>query len=134
MTGAEDEALWEGLRRRILPLTRRQDMDGLYAHMDVLLFPSLTAESFGLPIREALARDVFVLSSDCGGPREAIIHGENGLLFPLGDLESFREHLRDILQNQNRFKNYRTANYGDMRGIEDQAKELAAAYEEILRQ
>ncbi len=134
MTGAEDEALWEGLRRRILPLTRRQDMDGLYAHMDVLLFPSLAAESFGLSVREALARDVFVLSSDCGGPREAIIYGENGLLFPMGDLESFREHLRDILQNQNRFKNYRTANYGDMRGIEDQAKELAAAYEEILRQ
>ena len=112
---------------------RHEDIDSLYWQMDVLLFPSLWNESFGLTVREAIARGVFVLSSDCGGPGEAIVHGENGLLFPKGDAESFRMQLRRILDDQVRFKNYRTANAGDVRGIMSQSAELAVAYGKITR-
>ena len=99
--------------------------------MDVLLFPSLGDETFGLTVREAVARDVFVLSSDCGGPREAIVDGKNGLLFPKGDLAAFRRQLCRILDDQEKFKKYRAAHAGDMRDIASQARELAAVYREI---
>ena len=133
MADPDDHALWRGLPVRILPFTEHAAADGLYAQMDVLLFPSLGDESFGLPVREAMARDIFVLSSDCGGPREALVDGENGLLFPKGDAESFRMQLRRILDDQARFKNYRTANDGDVRGIMSQSAELAVAYGKITR-
>lgn len=133
MNGDEDRALWEGLPARVLPFVRHEDIDSLYRQMDVLLFPSLWDESFGLTVREAIARDVFVLSSDCGGPGEAIRHGENGLLFPKGDLAAFRNRLRCILDKQETFKNYRTSDTGDIRSLSAQAEELADAYRRILR-
>ena len=41
--------------------------------------------------------------------------------------------LRRILDDQARFKNYRTANAGDVRGIMSQSAELAVAYGKITR-
>lgn len=133
MTSAADRALWKKLPVRIVPFVPHAAIDELYAQMDVLLFPSLWDESFGLTVREAILRDVFVISSDCGGPREAIAHGKNGLLFPKGDLEAFRAHLRCVLRDRDRFKSYQTAHFGDVRGVEEQAGELAEAYGEMLR-
>lgn len=133
MASAADRALWKKLPVRIVPFVPHAAIDELYAQMDVLLFPSLWDESFGLTVREAILRDVFVISSDCGGPREAIAHGKNGLLFPKGDLEAFRDHLRCVLRDQDRFKSYQTAHFGDVRGVEEQARELAEAYGEMLR-
>lgn len=133
MTGPEDRALWEGLPAHIRPFVKHSEIDALFAQMDVLLFPSLGDETFGLTVREAVARDVFVLSSDCGGPREAIVDGKNGLLFPKGDLAAFRRQLCRILDDQEKFKKYRAAHAGDMRDIASQARELAAVYREITR-
>ena len=133
MNRDEDRALWEGLHARVLPFVRHEDIDSLYRQMDVLLFPSLWNESFGLTVREAIARDVFVLSSDCGGPGEAIVHGENGLLFPKGDLAAFRKQLHCVLDEQETFKNYRASNTGDLRSLAAQAEELADAYRRILQ-
>ena len=133
MNGDEDRALWEGLHARVLPFVRHEDIDSLYRQMDVLLFPSLWNESFGLTVREAIARDVCVLSSDCGGPGEAIVHGENGLLFPKGDLAAFRKQLHYVLDEQETVKNYRAPNTGDLRSLAAQAEELADAYRRILQ-
>ena len=133
MTGDEDRALWKGLHASILPFVRHEDIDSLYWQMDVLLFPSLWNESFGLAVRAAIARGVFVLSSDCGGPGEAIVHGENGLLFPKGDLAAFRNRLHYVLDEQETFKNYRASDTGDLRSLESQAEELADAYRRILQ-
>lgn len=133
MAGAEDKELWRHLPVRIAPFVPHTAMDDLYAQMDVLLFPSLWDESFGLTVREAIIRDVFVISSDCGGPREAIAHGDNGLLFPKGDLTAFREHLRHVLRERETFKIYRASHFGDIRSVAEQAGELAEAYSEILR-
>ena len=42
-----------------------------------------------------------VISTDCpcGGPREFIHHGENGLLTPVGNIEKLQENLRYMLNN-----------------------------------
>ena len=54
------------------PAYRQDEMDAFFSAIDVLLFPSQWKESFGLTVREALARDVWVIATDCGGPAEAI--------------------------------------------------------------
>ena len=58
-------------------------MDEFFAGIDVLLFPSQWKESFGLTVREALLRGVWVIATAGGGPAEAIVPGMNGTLIPL---------------------------------------------------
>lgn len=60
-------------------------IDEAFAKFDVLLFPSLWPESFGLAVREALARGKWVITSDSGGQCEPIVDGINGRLIPLDD-------------------------------------------------
>jgi len=52
---------------------------------DVFLLPSET-ESFGLAALEAMSCGVPVVASDVGGIPEVVVHGETGLLAPVGDI------------------------------------------------
>jgi glycosyltransferase involved in cell wall biosynthesis len=70
-------------RIEIVPAYGQADMDGFFAGIDVLLFPSQWKESFGLTVREALVRDVWVVTTDGGGAAEAVIDGVNGTVIPL---------------------------------------------------
>ena len=133
MTSGEDKTLWQGLPVRILPFVSHEAIDTVYAQMDVLLFPSLWDESFGLTVREAIVRDVFVVAAECGGPSEAIVHGENGFLFPKGDRQAFQALLQHILDAQEAHKAYRTSNRGDVIDVAAQTRELAALYHHVLR-
>ena len=133
MDSQEDKELWQGLPVRILPFIQHDEMDTFYAQIDVLLFPSLWDESFGLTVREAILHHVFVIASQCGGPCEGIVPGKNGLLFPKGDEEAFCRHLHFVLNNQERFRAYQTTDFGDIITVETQARELAEVYREIGR-
>lgn len=55
---------------QIHPRFSQDDMDEFYAKIDVLLFLSQWKETFGLTIREALARGIRVLQTDSGGTTE----------------------------------------------------------------
>jgi glycosyltransferase involved in cell wall biosynthesis len=68
---------------RVVPAYTQNTMDEFFAGMDVLLFPSQWKESFGLTVREALARDVWVIATAGGGPDDAITEGVNGNFIPL---------------------------------------------------
>lgn len=63
---AEDLAALPG-DWRIVPRFDQGQADGFYAGIDVLLFPSQWRETFGLVLREALARGIAVIQTDCGG-------------------------------------------------------------------
>ncbi len=67
---------------QILPAYDIEDIDDVFSGMDVLLSPSLCKETFGLAVREALLRDVWVIASDAGGLAEDIVQGENGRILP----------------------------------------------------
>ena len=111
--------------------TPHEKMYEMYRKIDVLLFPSMCKESFGLVVREAIYNDVFVICSDCGGPSEAIVNNENGLVFPQGDETRFHECLRFLIKNKDFIKNYRTKNFGDVRTFKDQALELLKDFEQV---
>jgi glycosyltransferase involved in cell wall biosynthesis len=61
----------------------QETMDRFFAGIDVLLFPSQWKESFGLTVREALLRGVWVITTDGGGPAEAVRDGVTGTIIPL---------------------------------------------------
>lgn len=124
---------WKSPNIKVFGKQDRKGMQDLYRNVNVLLFPTLAYESFGLTVREAIASDVFVISSRCGGPEEAIVDGENGLLFNMGDKAGFKRALLEVLNNSNKYINYRTSNYGDIRSFDEQAEELLHDYENIIK-
>ncbi len=61
--------------------------------LDVLVVPSVWWENAPLVILEAFAAGVPVVASNLGGMRELVRHGENGLLFEVGDSDALAEAL-----------------------------------------
>jgi L-malate glycosyltransferase len=53
-------------------------------------------EGFSNSVLEKMAVGLPLVVSDVGGNREAVIHGQNGLVVPPGDLGAFRRALIDI--------------------------------------
>jgi glycosyltransferase involved in cell wall biosynthesis len=77
---------FEGVNRvKIVSAYNQDSIDEFFATIDVLLFPTQCKESFGLVVREALARNVWVISTDAGGAVEDIVAGKNGAVIPLSD-------------------------------------------------
>ncbi|MEO9574395.1 MAG: glycosyltransferase [Tateyamaria sp.] len=88
--GSRDGTWWtsahtKGLRGdwEICPRFEQENMDGFYAQIDVLLFMSQWKETFGLTIREALARGIDVIQTDSGGTVEHTA-ARNADLIPIG--------------------------------------------------
>ena len=79
----------------------RNDMPELYALMDVLVLPSYR-EGFPRAPMEASAMGVPSMATDIRGCREAVVHGENGLLFPVGDADALAQSLIELLQDDER--------------------------------
>jgi glycosyltransferase involved in cell wall biosynthesis len=80
----------------VVPAFTQENMDEFFNSIDVLLYPTQSKESFGLTVREALIRNVWVITSDAGGAVEDILPGENGFIIPFNNdggtlLESVKE-------------------------------------------
>jgi glycosyltransferase involved in cell wall biosynthesis len=85
-----------GGRAHFLGTRPPAEMPGLYPLMDVLVLPS----SFeGLPraIMEAAAMGRPSVATDVKGNREAVEHGQTGLLVPLGDVPALAAALRTLV-------------------------------------
>lgn len=63
----------------------RAEVRRLLASHDVLLFPSIGPETFGLSALEALAAGTLVVTSAPGGPNEYLRHESNSLVHAAGD-------------------------------------------------
>jgi glycosyltransferase involved in cell wall biosynthesis len=88
-------------RIEVVPAYAQNSMDAFFAGIDVLLFPSQWKESFGLTVREALVRDVWVVTTDGGGAAEAVTDGVNGSIIPLdGRHEGLRAAIDRLLDTQ----------------------------------
>jgi glycosyltransferase involved in cell wall biosynthesis len=79
----------------------RNDMPELYALMDVLVLPSYR-EGFPRAPMEASAMGVPTMVTDIRGCRETVDHGENGLLFPVGDADALGQSLIALLRDDER--------------------------------
>lgn len=87
--GLEDMCIFTG---------RRADMPQLYALMDVLVLPS-HREGFPRTPMEASLMGIPCVVTDVRGCREAVAHGQNGLVVPLGDAHALAEAVLSILED-----------------------------------
>lgn len=102
--GAAEGGWWNGVDLsglpgdwQIHPRFSQDTMDGFYAQIDTLLFLSQWKETFGLAIREALARGIGVIQTDSGGTVEhGAVPPED--LIPIGaPADVLRDRLRAAL-------------------------------------
>jgi len=94
--GVSDQCMFLGARPN-------EELPSFYALMDVLVLPSLFE---GIPrvVMEAAAMGVPAVVTDVKGNREAVMHGRNGLLAPLGNPQALAEAIIDLLTNPEKAK------------------------------
>jgi len=111
----------------------QKGLDDFFASIDVLLFPSQWKESFGLTVREALVRDVWIISTDSGGVVEDIVEGVNGNVVEIEDQEALRKKIIEILNKENFIKKYKNPEKDKVRNYKQQADELIDYYYDVLK-
>jgi O-antigen biosynthesis protein len=119
----------------IVPAYTQSNIDEFFAGIDVLLFPTQWKESFGLTVREALARNVWVITTDAGGVVEDIKHGCNGYIIPFSDAgAALKQAVIDTLEHFDRIKPGREVALGslDITFFEDQAAELTDIFKYVF--
>ncbi len=85
-----------GIEQRTFFIGRCQDVGAVLSISDVCVLSS-SSEGFSNSILEYMAAGRPVVSTDVGGAREAIVHGETGYLTPVGDHERIAEHIVSLL-------------------------------------
>ncbi|WP_298229508.1 glycosyltransferase [Gryllotalpicola sp.] len=76
-----------GERVRFTGFLARDRLAALYREHDILIFPSVWEEPFGIAFLEAMASGLAVVTTATGGNSEITIPGTNALVFPRGDAE-----------------------------------------------
>jgi len=88
-----------GIGERIVFLGNQDRVHHILPLADLFLLPS-ASEAFGLAALEALSCGTPVIGSIVGGLPELITDGENGWLYPIGDVEGMAEISIEILSDE----------------------------------
>jgi len=93
---------------RIAPFQNQLQMPRTYAASDLFVLPSKSpAETWGLAINEAMCLGRAVIVSSLVGCAEDLVHpGENGLIFPAGNVPALAEALREALTDRARLRTW----------------------------
>lgn len=97
-----------GIQARVHFLGKQDRVNELLPLADLMLMPS-ELESFGLAALEAMACKVPAIATRVGGVPELVDHGENGLLYPVGDVQQMASGAIGLLQDRERLQEMRDA-------------------------
>lgn len=76
-----------------------EELVSVYQECDTFIFPT-RYEGFGFAVAEAMACQKPVVTSDISALPELVTHGKNGLLCPVGDIESFVDSIKELRDNR----------------------------------
>lgn len=87
-----------GVEHRVKLLGWREDRAALFAACDICVFPS-RYEPFGTVFVQAWAQRKPLIASDADGPAQFVQNGEDGLLFPIDDVEILKKCIKRLNDN-----------------------------------
>ena len=117
----------------LVPSFDQNGLDDYFSGIDVLLFPTLCKESFGLTVREALIRDVWVVTTAAGGVVEDIEDGVNGTILPIElSPEQLCGELERLIEGAEKVKAFVNPRKDQIKTIDGQADELWHIYSECI--
>jgi glycogen(starch) synthase len=73
-----------------------QEMKTQYDRADIVLYPSVMPEPFGIVTIEAMARGRPLIVSDAGGLPEIVEHGVSGLVVPRGSVDALADAIAEL--------------------------------------
>jgi glycosyltransferase involved in cell wall biosynthesis len=84
---------------RFIGFLDRAGLAALFARSNVLVFPTLTPEPFGISHVEAMAAGLVVISSGTGGAKEIVRHNIDGLISEAGRGDELARQLFSLIQD-----------------------------------
>ncbi len=108
------------------------DLPRWYATSDIFVSPASGNESFGIVLAEAMAAGRAVVASDIPGYRSVVTPGENGVMFPPGDVPALASALAALVDDPGRRQ--RLAERGRARSLEFAWPRVTDRIEEVYRQ
>jgi glycogen(starch) synthase len=104
-TQAEEEAYYHQLPAsyqldssvHFTGMLSREEIKSIYQSHDILIFPSVWEEPFGITILEAMSSGLAVVGTGTGGSGEIMKDGDNALLFPKEDAQACADQLRRLM-------------------------------------
>jgi len=100
----------------------------LYAASDLCAWPAVN-EAYGMAMLEAQAAGLPVISCNTRGVPDVVLHGQTGLLAPLGDEQAFAENVRRLLcddAERGRLSAAAAIFAGEQRSLESAGREIGA--------
>jgi N-acetyl-alpha-D-glucosaminyl L-malate synthase BshA len=131
---AEEKARSLGIGDRVVFLGKQESVAELLACADLFLLPS-ESESFGLSALEAMASEVPVLGTRCGGLEELVEDGSTGRLLPVGAVDAMADAAIEILADPERQRTMGRAGRAEAEevySVERIIPMYEAFYEEVL--
>jgi glycosyltransferase involved in cell wall biosynthesis len=112
----------------------RDDLDEFIACFDLLVHPALS-EGLGVAALKAAAAGVPVVGFDAGGLREAVLHGETGLLVPAENAARLGDAIATLMDDELLRRKMSVAGRERMQkefSIDTMADKHVALYESVL--
>ncbi|GAA1370500.1 glycosyltransferase family 4 protein [Peribacillus frigoritolerans] len=88
-----------GLEKEIILTGKRMDIEKILPICDVAI-PTSKREGFGINLVESMASGLPVIASRNRGHKEIVVHGENGYLFELGNLNEMINYISQLYENR----------------------------------
>jgi glycosyltransferase involved in cell wall biosynthesis len=95
----EQETARLSIRNRVVFAGLRNDMERMYAAMDIFVLPSTCREAFGMVIIEAMAMGKPVIATATGGIPEVVKDEQNGILVKPGDPAELADAITRLIED-----------------------------------
>jgi glycosyltransferase involved in cell wall biosynthesis/PAS domain-containing protein len=86
-----------GLQGKVQFLGHVDPIEAFLPTVSILVHASTSPEPFGQVVIEGMAAGIPVVATDGGGVKETVVHGETGLLVPMGNAQALADALRMLI-------------------------------------
>jgi glycosyltransferase involved in cell wall biosynthesis len=109
-----------------------EQLPQVFADLDVLVMPALWYENSPLVVLSSFAFKTPVVASNVGSLADLIVHGENGLLFEIGNANDLALQVRRLIGEPSLLKRLR-AGISEVKTIDQNAEELLGIFTRVIR-
>jgi|SRR5579863_475501 len=109
-----------------------EQLPQVFAGLDVLVMPALWYENSPLVVLSSFSFKTPVVASNVGSLADLVEHGENGLLFEMGNAGDLALQLRRLIEEPSLLQRLR-AGIAEVRTIDQNAEELLGIYARVAR-